>query len=176
MIYEDGLERGCLKCGQSCSQCTVASLYCSQSVVLATSSARKSTIRFWLGIGFAILFFGGFMARSYYEEYSFKRDVKRLLAYYEHIVPGTISDGDEQNARYLVWKYRSKKERLWKILEKKYGEPVLYANEWPDDVVRDKTTSEEEAVDLDAAEESFTEGGESDAEESASGGDESDEL
>lgn len=38
-----------------------------------------------------------------------------------------------QNARYLVWKYRYKKQKLWKNLEKKYGEPVLEEFEWPDE-------------------------------------------
>ena len=35
-----------------------------------------------------------------------------------------------KNARYLVWKYRSKKEKLWKNLEKKYGAAVLQEDEW----------------------------------------------
>jgi hypothetical protein len=32
-----------------------------------------------------------------------------------------------------VWKYRYKKQKLWKNLEKKYGEPVLEESEWPED-------------------------------------------
>lgn len=87
------------------------------------------------------------MVRSYYVEYTFNRDVKRLLAYYEHVIPGSMSDGDEMNARYLVWKYRNKKDRLWKMLEKKYGEAVLRADEWP--TTREESTEEEEEVDLD---------------------------
>ena len=62
----------------------------------------------------------------------FERDTKRLLAYYKHVVPGSLSDGDVHNARYLVYKYRNKKDKLWKSLEKKYGEPVLQEHEWPD--------------------------------------------
>jgi hypothetical protein len=81
----------------------------------------------------AILFFGGFMVKSYVEERVFERDTKRLLAYYKHVVPGSIMDGDEHNARYLVWKYRGKKDKLWKRLETKYGEPVLGIHEYPEE-------------------------------------------
>ncbi|GAX24304.1 hypothetical protein FisN_4Lh416 [Fistulifera solaris] len=117
-----------------------------QSVVQATKSAFQSTMRYYIGIIVAILFFGGFMVRSYYEEYAFKRDVKRLLAYYKHVIPGSISDGDENNARYLVWKYRNQKEKLWKTLEKKYGEPVLYPDEWE---AKTKEESEADVMNLD---------------------------
>ncbi len=86
------------------------------------------------------------MVRSYYEEYAFKRDVKRLLAYYKHVIPGSISDGDENNARYLVWKYRNQKEKLWKTLENKYGEPVLYPDEWE---AKAKEESEADEMNLD---------------------------
>jgi hypothetical protein len=32
----------------------------------------------------------------------------------------------------VVWKYRYKKAKLWKNLEKKYGFPVLEEHEWAD--------------------------------------------
>jgi hypothetical protein len=127
------------------------------SVVQATKSARWSAIQWYMGIGFAILFFGGFLVKSYWEEHVFERDTRKLLAYYKHVIPGSVSDGDlqassrdcvgmccfvlvffvsclsfQKNARYLVWKYRYKKQNLWKNLEKKYGEPVLEENEWDD--------------------------------------------
>lgn len=89
------------------------------------------------------------MVRSYYEEYAFKRDVKRLMAYYKHVVPGSISDGDENNARYLVWKYRSQKDKLWRTLEKKYGEPVLHADEWDTKVNQESDAGVAEDLDLD---------------------------
>lgn len=89
------------------------------------------------------------MVRSYYEEYAFKRDVKRLMAYYKHVVPGSISDGDENNARYLVWKYRNQKEKLWKTLEKKYGEPVLDTDEWDLKVEQESVAGEAGDLDLD---------------------------
>lgn len=52
------------------------------------------------------------------------------------------------SARYAVYRYRSKKEKLWKMLEKKYEEPVRHVGEWEgyDD---GKGTDEEETVDLD---------------------------
>jgi hypothetical protein len=94
-------------------------------------SARNSTIKYWLGILAAILFFGGFLVKSYWEQYVMERDTARVLAFYKHVAPGSLADGDEHNARYLVWKYRGKKDKLWRRLELKYGHPVLYAGEWP---------------------------------------------
>jgi len=61
-----------------------------------------------------------------------KRDVERILKFYKHVLPGSFSDGDKNNARYLVWKYRGQMEKLWKKLETKYGVPVLHSNEWDD--------------------------------------------
>lgn len=108
------------------------------------------------------------MVRSYYEEYAFKRDVKRLLAYYKHVVPGSISDGDENNARYLVWKYRNQKEKLWKTLETKYGEPVLNVDEW-ESKVEEEGGGEAESLDLDKD-------SEKDGDAGASGEEQTDEL
>lgn len=54
-----------------------------------------------------------------------------------------------QNARYLVWKYRGKKQKLWKNLEKKYGEPVLEEHEWGDEEEGDGSAQNEEHEDLD---------------------------
>ena len=114
-----------------------------QSVVQATKSARNSAIRYYVGIVLAILFFGGFMVKSYMEEKIFDRDVQRLLAFYKHAAPGSISDGDERNARWLVYKYKGKKDKLWRRLEAKYGVPVRHAWEWEDDdQVKDEEAEE----------------------------------
>jgi hypothetical protein len=80
----------------------------------------------------AVAFFGGLLFKSWFEQYVFNHDTARLLAYYKHVVPGSISDGDIHNAQYLVYKYRNKKEKLWKNLEKKYGVAVLEEHEWSD--------------------------------------------
>jgi hypothetical protein len=64
------------------------------SVVQATKSARRSAFLWYLGIAFCILFFGGFLAKSYWEEFVFERDTRKLLAYYKHVIPGAMSDGD----------------------------------------------------------------------------------
>jgi hypothetical protein len=105
-------------------------------------------LRYYIGTILAVLFFGGFFVRSYWEEHVFNRDTERLLAYYKHVLPGSIHDGDLNSARYAVYRYRSKKEKLWKMLEKKYEEPVRHVGEWEgyDD---GKGTDEEETVDLD---------------------------
>jgi len=103
-----------------------------QSVVQATKSARNSTIMYYLGTAFAILFFGGFMVKSYWDEHIFERDTRRLLAYYKHAIPGSMLDGNVQNARYVVYKYRKKKATLWRGLEKKYDTKVLLEHEWED--------------------------------------------
>ena len=113
-------------------------------MVQATQSARNSAIRWYLGIIAAVLFFGGFLVKSWWEERVFERDTRRLLAYYKHVLPGSMADGDEHNARYVVWKYRNKKEKLWKSLEKKYGEPVLQEDEWPETEEEEKRDGEDE--------------------------------
>lgn len=98
----------------------------------AQKTARNSKLRYYIGVLFAVLFFGGFLVRSYWEEHVFKRDTARLLAFYSHVVPGSMNDGDVDSARYVVWKYRSKKEKLWKTLEKKYGQAVRQTDDWDD--------------------------------------------
>jgi hypothetical protein len=120
-----------------------------ESVVQATKTARNSLLRYYIGTIFAILFFGGFFVRSYYEEHVFKRDTERVLAYYKHILPGSMHDGDVDGARYVVWKYRSKKEQLWRLLEKKYEVPVRQADEWADYDDGKGSTDDEETLDLD---------------------------
>jgi hypothetical protein len=70
-----------------------------------------------------------------------------LLAYYKQVVPNSFADGDLQNARYLVWKYRGKKAALWKRLEKKYGVPVREEWEWDTDAESQSEESEEENLD-----------------------------
>ena len=128
---------------------TTVSCSCRESVVQATQTARNSTLRYWIGIILAVLFFGGFLVKSWWEEQVFERDTKRLLAYYKHALPGSIQDGDVHNARYLVWKYRGKKEKLWRMLEKKYGEPVLQAHEYADSAKESAPEEEEDKLDLD---------------------------
>ena len=51
---------------------------------------------YYLGTVFAILFFGGFMVKSYWDEHIFERDTRRLLAYYKHAIPGSMLDGNLQ--------------------------------------------------------------------------------
>ena len=99
-------------------------------------------------------FFGGFLVKSYVEEKTFDRDVQKLLQYYKHVLPGSIMDGDIHQARYVVYKYRHKKHKLWKNLEKKYGEPVR--DLWDDDDDDAPTTddqnqnpNEDDVVELD---------------------------
>jgi len=121
-----------------------------QSVVQATKSARWSAIQWYLGVGFAILFFGGFLVKSYWEDHVLERDTRRLLAYYKHVLPGSMLDGDVQNARYVAYKYRNKKHKLWKGLEKKYEVPVFLEHEWEDWKEDDESEDHE---DLDANEE-----------------------
>jgi hypothetical protein len=107
-----------------------------------------NALQWYLGVFLAVAFFGGFLVKSYWEDRVFHRDTRRLLAYYKNVIPGSLSDGDEHNARYLVWKYRGKKDKLWRNLEKKYGAPVLHEYEWPEPEMG-KTKDEEDTEDLD---------------------------
>lgn len=119
------------------------------SIVQANKSERWSKISKYLWIAFAILFFGGFMFKSWYEDRVFQRDVKRLLEYYKHVVPGSFNDGDLHNARYLVYKYRHKKKRLWKGLEVKYN--VAIPDSWPEEEEEEhKEEEDDEEIDLDS--------------------------
>lgn len=120
-----------------------------ESVVQANASARNSTIRYYVGIFLAIAFFGGFLVKSWWEDHVFERDTRRLLAYYKNVIPGSLSDGDLHNARYLVYKYRNKKEKLWKNLEKKYGAPVLLEDEWADYHSAQSSEADEDVENLD---------------------------
>ena len=121
------------------------------SVVVATKEARNSKIRWYFGIIFLILFCGGFLFKSWYDDFVLERDTKRLLAFYQHIVPGSIHDGDVHNARYTCYKFRNKKAKLWAKLEKKYGVPVLEAHEY--ETMKENTekseSSDEGTLDLD---------------------------
>lgn len=129
-------------------------------MVVATKSARNSAIRYYLGVVFAILFFGGFLFKSYWDDYVLNRDTARLLAYYKRAVPGSYQDGDFHNARYTCYKYRHKKAKLWRNLEKKYGIPVLTLKEYEamdkanEGTRSEQAETEDETVDLDDADES----------------------
>ena len=116
-------------------------------MVQATISARNSKLRYYIGSFLAVAFFGGLLFKSWYEERVFVRDTARLLAYYKNVVPGSISDGDIHNAHYLVYKYRGKKEKLWKNLEKKYGVAVLEEHEWPEVTKSDSKQQDNDEVD-----------------------------
>ena len=105
------------------------------------------------------------MVKSYMEEKIFERDTKRLLAYYKHAVPGSIMDGDEHNAQYLVWKYRGKKDKLWKRLESKYGIPVLHAHEYKDEEEEAKEDEDVENLDESSKKEQKAEASEEKSEE-----------
>ena len=85
------------------------------------------------------------------EERIFERDTHRVLAYYKHAAPNSFHDGDERHARYMVWKYKGKKDKLWRRLEAKYDIPVKHAWEWEDEEETndDGKKEEEEAEDLD---------------------------
>ena len=116
-------------------------------MVQATISARNSKLRYYIGSLLAVAFFGGLLFKSWYEERVFVRDTARLLAFYKNVVPGSISDGDIHNAHYLVYKYRGKKEKLWKNLEKKYGVAVLEEHEWPEVTKSDSKQQDNDEVD-----------------------------
>lgn len=125
-----------------------------KTVVEATKSARNSKILYYLGLLFAILFVGGFLVKSYVDEKILDRDTAKLLAYYKAVVPNSIRDGDEHHARYMVYKYRNKKAKLWKTLEKKYGIPLSddysFLDEDEEEVVEldDEESKEKEQPDL----------------------------
>ncbi|KAL3765629.1 hypothetical protein ACHAWU_002659 [Discostella pseudostelligera] len=133
-----------------------------ETIVQATKSKRNSKLARWGFMIGSILFIGGFLVKSYVEERIFQRDTERVLAYYKRAAPNSLHDGNEHGARYLVWKYKGKKDKLWRRLEAKYGMPVKHAWEWDDDEAGEidgTKNDEEEAEDLDSEK---TEGSEGD--------------
>ena len=126
-----------------------------QSIEQALKSANSSTFWKYFRIILAIGFFGGFLVKSFVEDRIRERDVKRILAFYHHAAPNTISDGDRHNAYYLCWKYKGKKDKLWKRLESKYDMPVLSLKEYEELEAEEAAVAaalekEEEEMDLDA--------------------------
>jgi len=126
-----------------------------ETIVQATKSARNSKLLKYAGIFGSLLFVGGFLVKSFVEERVFERDTQRVLAYYKHVAPNSFHDGDERHARYMVWKYKGKKDALWRRLEAKYGFPVKHAWEWDDDEEGEREAKggeeEEETEDLDGS-------------------------
>lgn len=120
-----------------------------ETIVQATKSARNSKLLRWGTIIGSVLFIGGFLVKSYVEERIFDRDTQRVLAYYKHAAANSFHDGDERQARYLVWKYKGKKDALWRRLEAKYGVPVKHAWEWDDEEEDGAKDDDEAAEDLD---------------------------
>lgn len=118
-----------------------------KTIEQAFKAAKSSTFWYYAKILFAIAFFGGFMVKSYWEEKSRELCVERILAFYKRAAPNSINDGDRHNAHYICWKYKGKRNKLYKKLETKYGVPVKQVHEWEDE--EEKQNSEEEEVNLD---------------------------
>jgi len=123
-----------------------------ETIAQATKSARNTKLLRYGTILGSILFIGGFLVKSYVEERIFERDTRRVLAYYKHAAPNSFHDGDERQARYLVWKYKGKKDKLWRRLEAKYDVPVRHEWEWEDEEEAKEEEKTEDAEDLDDGE------------------------
>jgi hypothetical protein len=78
------------------------------SVVQTLKNLRMGALQWYATLVACILFFGGFLLKSYWEDVVFERDMRRVLTFYRRAVPGSMRDGDENGAR------------LWVRLEKKY--------------------------------------------------------
>lgn len=118
-----------------------------KTIEQAFKAAKSSTFWYYAKIFFAIAFFGGFMVKSYWEERSREICVERILAFYKRAAPNSINDGDKHNAHYICWKYKGKRNKLYKKLETKYGIPVKQVYEWDDE--KEEQKSEDEEVNLD---------------------------
>ena len=116
-----------------------------ESVVQAMKTARTRLMEYYGWLTFAILFFGGFFIKSYYEDYVWKRDTQRLLLYYDIVIPGSSQDGDIDTARWLAYKYRHNKDKLWHNLEMKYG--VSVPKEWPSSKFHDQQQRQQQEED-----------------------------
>jgi len=120
-----------------------------QTIDQAVKAARSSTLWYYIRILGAILFFGGFMAKSYLGEKEREKCALKVLAYYKRAATNSINDGDEHHAHYTCYKYRGKTEKLYKKLERKYGILMREAHEWEDEEEEDVVNEEEEEENLD---------------------------
>ena len=96
--------------------------------VVKTSHKRDSTWWWRMWIAIAVVFFAAISYRTYVVTIVFQRNVRKLIKYYEAIGKKINS---EQEARYVVYQYQDKEDKLWAKLEKKYNVKVLEPHEWP---------------------------------------------
>jgi hypothetical protein len=59
--------------------------------------------------------------KSYWEERVFDRDTRRLLAYYKHALPGSMSDGDLHNSRYVFGSTATRRKSCGGVLRRNMG-------------------------------------------------------
>jgi len=119
-----------------------------ESVVQALENSQYLKIRYYGILTTVTTLCIYFFIRAYWVEYTNSRDVKRLLHYYKIAAPNTFHDGDNWNARYLIWKYKGRRHVLWRRLEAKYDVPVPETWDGEDD---DK--DDEQDIDFDEMEE-----------------------
>jgi TPR repeat protein len=56
---------------------------------------------------------GFFAIKSYVDEHIVDRDTERALNYYRQAAKNSMHDCDVLGVRYLVWKHKEKKDKLW---------------------------------------------------------------
>lgn len=140
-----------------------------QSILQAVKTARNTSIWWYVRVFSAIVFFGGFFLKSLIDDRIRKHDVKRILAFYKQAAPGTMNDGDNHNAQYLCWKYKGTKDKLWRRLETKYGEPVKELHEY--EAMADEEEDGEEKKEEEKSNDETNEDEEEDLDKDTSNGD-----
>ena len=109
-----------------------------------TNEAASTKRLWWLLCSLLIVVLAGLGYRSYSVTVLFDKNVRKLQAYYKH-VNVTFKSQSKLECQYIVYRYRDNTTKLWKMLEKKYNDPVLEWWEYPE---REEVVVEEE-VDLD---------------------------
>jgi len=118
-----------------------------ESVEQALENSRYTTIRYYGILTTVITLCVYFFIKSYWEEHTNNRDVKRLLHYYKIAAKNSFYDGDNWNARYVIWKYRGRRHVLWRRLEAKYG--IAVPETWDEE----EEEKEDGDIDLDEMDE-----------------------
>lgn len=80
-----------------------------------------------------------------------------------------MNDGDNHNAQYLCWKYKGTKDKLWRRLETKYGEPVKELHEY--EAMADEEEDGEEKKEEEKSNDETNEDEEEDLDKDTSNGD-----
>jgi hypothetical protein len=100
----------------------------------------------WKIIAVLVLIFGAISYRTYTVTHVFSYNTRKLHRYYQFEVKKKINS--IQEARYIVYTYQDKEDKLWEKLERKYGIPVLEPSAYDHLIDAEEEAAYENAKDM----------------------------